>query len=1483
MTPAAFKHLPRIFLLGGAMALGALAGRAKETVTVQLPFTHQFQFAGFYAAEAKGFFREEGLTVELREATQDIKPIEEVTEGRADYGIYPSAILLARLNGRPIVAVAAIFQYSPFLLAVKSDSSITTPADLLNKRLALGRDTSRIDIQAMLLAEGLNPTQYQLVPSKWDEDEVMAGQADAMSVFATDAPYDFAQKGVALRYLRPTDYGIDFYGDCLFTSETEATDRARRVVAMRRAVLRGWEYAVEHPEEIINWMQANLKLPARVTAERLRFEAKATAKHINAGLVRVGHMNAGRWEVIGDMYARLGHAPDTGRLEGFIFDETGAHHPWWRWFRWGVAGVAGVVGLLLLWNWRLRTEVERRTAELRSANEREHELFDKAPLPMVTLDYGAVADELELRRAGGLTDLAAQLRQEPDLARLLGALVRLTQCNQAAFALIGCDTVEQANRMRLERGAEAFESFKEELQVIWERRPGFRTERAYVRPDGRRIDTLLHWSAPMTPAGPDYRRVNAAFTVLTDVREAEAARREVEEKYHRLFEQATTPIVTEDYRPLVARLEELRAGGVRDIRAHLDQNPRELPALLECTRITEVNPAALTHSGAANPDEHERMVAANAMHTEQSLAMFREQVAAVWEGRRSLTLEKTFRTAQGRPLHTLMNWSVAERDGRPDYSRVTMIFSDITESKRAEAALRESEERHRRLFDENPNPLYIYDRETLRFLEVNHAAVERYGYTREEFLARTILDIRPADEQERLRRMVTAPLTGPVPPHAGQWRHVRKDGAVRRVEVFTRNITQQGRPAVLVLPIDLTDQINAEAELRQSEERYRLLFEQSPLAIVEFDYTELKPWFEELRAAGVEDLAAHFEAHPHLREEVLRRAPLVNLNDQTVLLIGGQTKQELFGKLREIFTESAVRVRCENAARIWRGVTTNQGEIEVRRLDGQLRTLEFYWRMQTQDGRPTFRRTQTVLVDITERKRTEAALRESEARYREVFENAIDGIYRSSPEGKFIAVNPALARMLGFASPEELIAHDTNAGGAPLYVKPGRREEFRALHKGGRFVTGFESEVRRRDGERIWISENVRAITDASGRVRYYEGFVSDITPRRRLEAELTRASKLEAVGILAGGIAHDFNNILTVVLGNITLAEQDTEAQASVAALLRDAKRATLRARDLTQQLLTFAKGGDPVRAAIELPELLRESVEFALHGAKARAEYAISSDLWAVNADKGQIGQVVQNLVINAVQAMPQGLVVTVRAENRPLQDRNSLPLAPGNYVRLSVEDTGVGIPAEHLAKIFDPYFTTKQTGSGLGLATVYSIVKKHQGHIEVESQLGVGTRFHIWLPAAEAQPATAPLRRLDGEIAGARILFMDDEEGIRAMAALFIGRFGAEVELAEDGAQAVEKFLQARAGGRPFDAVIMDLTVPGGMGGREAMQRLLDLDPGVKVVVSSGYSRDPVMANHKAHGFKGILPKPYGPDQMRAALHSVLLGRNSAAPFS
>jgi CheY-like chemotaxis protein/two-component sensor histidine kinase len=369
------------------------------------------------------------------------------------------------------------------------------------------------------------------------------------------------------------------------------------------------------------------------------------------------------------------------------------------------------------------------------------------------------------------------------------------------------------------------------------------------------------------------------------------------------------------------------------------------------------------------------------------------------------------------------------------------------------------------------------------------------------------------------------------------------------------------------------------------------------------------------------------------------------------------------------------------------------------------------------------------------------------------------------------------------------------------------------------------------------------------------------------------RASKLESVGLLAGGIAHDFNNLLAIVMGNLTLALLDEKTAAAGGRWLKEAERGTTRARELTQQLLTFAKGGEPVRSAVLLSDLVREAAEFALHGTAVRCEFDLAEDVRPADADRGQIGQVVQNLVINAVQAMPAGGVIRLALRNETLAAGDVPPLPPGHYLRLEFADTGGGIPPENLPRIYEPFFTTKELGTGLGLATVYSVVQKHRGHIVVESEVGRGTTFRIWLPAADAAPtpstmSASPFERLRG-----RVLFMDDEEPIRTMTCALLQRLGLEVTTTVDGHEAVKHFAHARASGQPFDIVIMDLTVPGGMGGAAAMSEILKLDPDARGIVSSGYSSDPIMANHREHGFRGSVPKPYKVADFARTLREVL----------
>jgi signal transduction histidine kinase/ActR/RegA family two-component response regulator len=381
---------------------------------------------------------------------------------------------------------------------------------------------------------------------------------------------------------------------------------------------------------------------------------------------------------------------------------------------------------------------------------------------------------------------------------------------------------------------------------------------------------------------------------------------------------------------------------------------------------------------------------------------------------------------------------------------------------------------------------------------------------------------------------------------------------------------------------------------------------------------------------------------------------------------------------------------------------------------------------------------------------------------------------------------------------------------------------------------------------------------------------------RRQLEEDLLRSRKLESLGVLAGGIAHDFNNLLTAILGNITLSLTATKATDEIHRRLIEAEKASMRAQDLTQQLLTFSRGGAPIREAASIGDLVSDTAGFALRGSNVRLDYEPNPGLWPAEVDPGQISQVINNLIINASQAMPDGGTVTVRTGNEAVAAGDPLPLAPGDYVTISVSDQGVGIFASHLQRIFDPYFTTKQKGSGLGLATVYSIVKRHDGHIEVTSEPGRGATFKVWLPAAP-HAKTAPREQVEELTQGnGRVLVMDDEPFVRDVIGAMLERLGYEPAFAEHGEEAIARYEEARRAGTPFDAVIMDLTVPGGMGGVEAARRLRELDPRVRIVVSSGYSNDPVMANFRDYGFVGVARKPFKVGELSRVMGEALAER-------
>jgi len=296
-------------------------------------------------------------------------------------------------------------------------------------------------------------------------------------------------------------------------------------------------------------------------------------------------------------------------------------------------------------------------------------------------------------------------------------------------------------------------------------------------------------------------------------------------------------------------------------------------------------------------------------------------------------------------------------------------------------------------------------------------------------------------------------------------------------------------------------------------------------------------------------------------------------------------------------------------------------------------------------------------------------------------------------------------------------------------------------------------------------------------------------------------------------------------------------------------------------------------VKKTVNIAELLRESATFALRGSAARLELSLPDDLWSVEVDEGQMNQVIHNVVINADEAMPAGGVLKIGAVNSEIKEVSALPLPEGKYTRIDIEDTGIGISQEHLKRIYEPYFTTKKKGSGLGLSTVYSIIKNHGGYIIAESVQNQGTTFHIYLPASKKPVKVKKEKtRRNPTRAGGMILVMDDEEIIRKMLNNILSLAGYKAELTSDGAEALEKYAQAMEAGKPFDAVIMDLTIPGGMGGKEAVKKLLEIDPDARVIVSSGYATDSIMSEHKKYGFSAVITKPYSVKQLEETLRSL-----------
>jgi two-component system cell cycle sensor histidine kinase/response regulator CckA len=732
------------------------------------------------------------------------------------------------------------------------------------------------------------------------------------------------------------------------------------------------------------------------------------------------------------------------------------------------------------------------------------------------------------------------------------------------------------------------------------------------------------------------------------------------------------------------------------------------------------------------------------------------------------------------------------------------------------------------ILDRANDAVYVIDIETGLITFANKRSITELGMSLDEITGKKFTDIDPV-----ARTYVWQDYQANV-KNKGQLvyesKHTRPNGLEFPVEVNVTFVLQGKRPFLLALCRNITT-------LKQAQEWYQTIIWPARDA---FFLMDTKGLFLEVNEA-------------FCRLTGRTRLQLLSMNLSEVF----DDPEKLPGHLVNIFASGSVTFECH-----------------IRSITGHTTHLEASISYLTNHGGRYF----AFLRDITGRKAMEEEHAAEKERLDVTLRSIGEGVIATDTKGMTILMNPAAEKLTGWTQEE---ARNLPVSGVFHIIdeKTGQRYEDPidlVLKTGEPKALPQEPILITKHRVRRIIALSGAPIIDQQHQVIGAVVVFQDKTLERQTERELLKIEKLSSLSLLAGGIAHDFNNILAAITGNITLAKALLQrGEKNVLHVLGEAEQASSRAKDLSQQLLTFAKGGTPVKELANIVPLIKESAKFASSGSTVKCEIELPENLWPTEIDPGQLSQVIHNLVINAIQAMPEGGVMRIRGENVKLngKTRTGLPLSSGKYIKIAVEDEGVGIWPDQLGKIFDPYFTTKQKGSGLGLATVYSILHNHTGYITADSIPSKGTTFTFYLPAYKAQVTHATKAPETLHEGTGKVLVMDDEAMIRENMGEILGLLGYSADFAEDGAKAVELYRNAQDAGEPYEVVITDLTIPGGMGGKETIQKLQELDPQVKAIVFSGYADDPILSHHTEFGFKGFIKKPYTINDVSESLHRVV----------